>query len=330
MLPYTGTYQMQTVYDGTGRNRKKIVDPYIPDPDLVEAVNLALLLQKPLLLMGEPGCGKSELAKAVAYEWYGNEYKDSYFEWNIKSTAKAADGLYEFDHLRRLRDTSYEANKKKVDDPYNYIDFGPVYKAFTTSEKDYPAVLLIDEIDKAEIDFPNDLLQEIDRYAFTIKETGETITADHKPFIVITSNRERTLPDAFLRRCIYHYIQPLNKEKLTAIVKGRHFDGNTPDDTLKNELIDKAASVFLKLRDVASRESLADEKALSTSEFLDWYQALKSFSSDAGQTPANFIAELDAFLADGNKPIRFGNTLFKTQTSLLRFNLKQPGTNATA
>lgn len=184
----------------------ELMQPYFPDPDLVRAVNVALLINRPLLVMGEPGCGKSLLAKDIAWCWYGDQMlvNNKYFEWPIKSTSKAREGLYEFDYLGRLRDAN--AKSTKADNPEHYVRYGQLANAMRASTAGEKSVLLIDEIDKADIDFSNDLLNELEQNSFTIVETGKIETSSHKPFIVITSNSEKDLSDAFLRRCVFHYI----------------------------------------------------------------------------------------------------------------------------
>ena len=225
---------------------------YITTEDLEMAVNAAINLEKPLLVKGEPGTGKTELAKQVAIK-LGLKL----FEWNIKSTTKAHQGLYEYDAVSRLRDS--QLGDKKVNDIKNYIKKGTIWSAFSSEEK---AVLLIDEIDKADIEFPNDLLHELDKMKFLVYETGEIISANKRPIVIITSNNEKELPDAFLRRCFFHYIQFPDHETLTKIINV-HF----PD--IKKNLLQSALEIFFDIREFPGLK-----KKPSTSEILDWIKLL--------------------------------------------------------
>ena len=225
---------------------------YITTEDLEMAVNAAINLEKPLLVKGEPGTGKTELAKQVAIK-----LDLKLFEWNIKSTTKAHQGLYEYDAVSRLRDS--QLGDKKVNDIKNYINKGTIWSAFSSEEK---AVLLIDEIDKADIEFPNDLLHELDKMKFLVYETGEIISANKRPIVIITSNNEKELPDAFLRRCFFHYIQFPDQETLTKIINV-HF----PD--IKKNLLQSALEIFFDIREVPGLK-----KKPSTSEILDWIKLL--------------------------------------------------------
>ena len=225
---------------------------YISTKDLNVAVNAAITLEKPLLIKGEPGTGKTELAKQVAIK-LGLKL----FEWNIKSTTKAHQGLYEYDAVSRLRDS--QLGDKKVNDIKNYIKKGTIWSAFSSEEK---AVLLIDEIDKADIEFPNDLLHELDKMKFLVYETGEVISANKRPIVIITSNNEKELPDAFLRRCFFHYIQFPDHETLKKIINV-HF----PD--IKKNLLQSALEIFFDIREVPGLK-----KKPSTSEILDWIKLL--------------------------------------------------------
>ena len=227
-------------------------DRYIATDELKLAVNAAATLQRPLLIKGEPGTGKTMLAIEVA-----RALGKPLYQWHIKSTTKAQQGLYEYDAVSRLRDS--QLGDEKVHDISNYIVRGALWECFDAEEQ---PVLLIDEVDKADIEFPNDLLRELDRMEFDVYETRETISARHRPIIIITSNNEKDLPDAFLRRCFFHYIRFPDKDTMAQIV-GVHF----PD--LKKMLLKEAMEVFFNLRDVPGLK-----KKPSTSELLDWLKLL--------------------------------------------------------
>jgi MoxR-like ATPase len=225
---------------------------YVATDDLKLAVNAALALERPLLVKGEPGTGKTLLADEVA-----RALGRPLFQWHVKSTTKAQQGLYEYDAVSRLRDS--QLGDGRVADIAHYIKRGVLWDAFTS---DTPAVVLIDEIDKADIEFPNDLLRELDRMEFYVYETHETVVAKRRPLVVITSNNEKELPDAFLRRCFFHYIRFPDRETMTAIVDV-HFPG------LKRALLAEALEVFFELREVPGLK-----KKPSTSELLDWLKLL--------------------------------------------------------
>jgi MoxR-like ATPase len=225
---------------------------YVATDDLAIAVNAAVTLQRPLLVKGEPGTGKTELARQVA-----GALQLPLIEWHVKSTTKAQQGLYEYDAVSRLRDS--QLGDARVHEVRNYIRKGKLWQAF---EAEGRVVLLIDEIDKADIEFPNDLLQELDRMEFHVYETGEMVTARHRPVVIITSNNEKELPDAFLRRCFFHYIRFPDADTLAAIVRV-HF----PD--IKDQLLTAALTQFYKLREVPGLK-----KKPSTSEVLDWLRLL--------------------------------------------------------
>ncbi len=235
---------MTTRFDGS--------DAYVATDDLKMAVNAAATLQRPLLVKGEPGTGKTMLAQEVAAS-----LGKPLFEWHIKSTTKAQQGLYEYDAVSRLRDS--QLGDDKVHDISNYILQGPLWECFECDEQ---PVLLIDEIDKADIEFPNDLLREIDRMEFYVYETRKTVKAKQRPIIVITSNNEKELPDAFLRRCFFHYITFPDKETMQAIVDV-HFPG------IKKKLLAEAMDLFFDLREIPGLK-----KKPSTSELLDWLKLL--------------------------------------------------------
>ena len=225
---------------------------YIATDDLTMAVNAAVTLERPILVKGEPGTGKTQLAIEVA-----QSLGKPLHEWHIKSTTKAQQGLYEYDAVARLRDS--QLGDDRVHDIANYIVRGKIWEAF---ESDEQPVLLIDEIDKADIEFPNDLLRELDRMEFYVYETKRLVEARHRPIIVITSNNEKELPDAFLRRCFFHYIKFPDRETMTEIV-----DVHFPN--LKKDLLTEALNAFYKVRDVRGLK-----KKPSTSELLDWIKVL--------------------------------------------------------
>jgi MoxR-like ATPase len=225
---------------------------YIATEDLKVAVNAAVTLRRPLLVKGEPGTGKTVLAQEVA-----KSLGALLIEWNVKSTTKAQQGLYEYDAVARLRDG--QLGDERVHDIANYIKKGKLWEAFTAPEL---PVLLIDEIDKADIEFPNDLLQELDRMSFDVYETHETITAAERPIVIITSNNEKELPDAFLRRCFFHYIKFPDRDTMREIIEV-HF----PD--IQKNLVTKAMDMFYELREVPGLK-----KKPSTSELLDWLKLL--------------------------------------------------------
>ncbi len=244
------------------------VYPYYPSEPLKEAVNLAIALRRPLLLKGEPGCGKTRLALAVAYE-LGLDY----FEWHVKSTARAQDGLYMYDAVRRLHDAQLSKGLLSWGQQLamkDYIELGPLGEAFELGEQGQRSVVLIDEIDKADLDFPNDLLLELDQLRFTIRETKREIKVKKgsEPLIFITSNDEKELPPAFLRRCLYHYIQFPEEQQLIEIVKGRF--PTTPAE----EVIQAAVQRFIKLREESKGDPSIGNKQISTSELLDWFESL--------------------------------------------------------
>ncbi len=227
-------------------------DAYIATPDLNMAVNAAITLARPLLIKGEPGTGKTRLAMEVA-----TALGRPIFEWHVKSTSKAQQGLYEYDAVSRLRDS--QLGDARVADISNYILKGKLWEAF---DSEVQPVLLIDEIDKADIEFPNDLLRELDRMEFYVYETRELVQARHRPIIIITSNNEKELPDAFLRRCFFHYIRFPDPETMTRIVEA-HYPG------LRRELLAEALAAFFKVREMPGLK-----KKPSTSELLDWIKLL--------------------------------------------------------
>ncbi|NRQ16095.1 AAA family ATPase [Ensifer sesbaniae] len=243
---------------------------YIADKDLMIAVNAAIRLERPLLVKGEPGTGKTELARQIAAA-LGLEL----IEWSVKSTTKAQQGLYEYDAVSRLRDS--QLGDQRVNEVRNYIRKGKLWQAF---EADRRVVLLIDEIDKADIEFPNDLLQELDRMEFHVYETGEMISARQRPIVIITSNNEKELPDAFLRRCFFHYIRFPDAETLARIVEV-HYPG------IRKTLLSAALAAFYDIRQVPGLK-----KKPSTSEALDWIRLLVADEVD----PADLRADAKTML----------------------------------
>ncbi|APF37976.1 MoxR family ATPase [Chelatococcus daeguensis] len=238
-------------FDGT--------DTYVATEDLKVAVNAAIVLERPLLVKGEPGTGKTVLAEEIA-----RAVGAPLITWHVKSTTKAQQGLYEYDAVSRLRDS--QLGDPRVSDIANYIKRGKLWEAFVSERR---PVLLIDEIDKADIEFPNDLLLEIDRMEFHVYETGETVQARQRPIVVITSNNEKELPDAFLRRCFFHYIRFPDHETMARIVEV-HYPG------IKKRLVEEALRLFFDIRDVPGLK-----KKPSTSELIDWLKLLMAEDIDA-------------------------------------------------
>ncbi|MDJ0799769.1 MAG: MoxR family ATPase [Calothrix sp. MO_167.B12] len=279
-LEYTGKVQPQW---GERDANGQLLYPYLPYEELIEAVNLAIYLQRPLLLKGEPGCGKTRLARAVA-----DELGLPFAAWYIKSTSQAKDGLYTYDAVTRLRDAQLAAAGRiikdedipRISNPATYVQWGPLGRAFQNSQR---TVVLIDEIDKADIDFPNDLLLELDQQKFIVEETGEEIPAKTAPIVFITSNDEKDLPDAFLRRCLFHYIEFPSPEKLIEIVNA-HFPNS------QQQLVAQAVIRFLKLREEMGKDKGEAGKKVSTSELIDWFRVLRRYPED------EVLAKLDGKL----------------------------------
>jgi SpoVK/Ycf46/Vps4 family AAA+-type ATPase len=278
-------------------------DRYIATADLKVAVNAAVALERPLLIKGEPGTGKTVLAYEVA-----KAFDAPLITWHVKSTTKAHNGLYEYDAVSRLRDS--QLGEARVHDVRNYLKKGKLWEAFTSPTR---PVLLIDEIDKADIEFPNDLLQELDRMEFYVQEIDETIRAEVRPIVIITSNNEKELPDAFLRRCFFHYIRFPDAETLAAIVDV-HFPG------IKPRLVSEALKTFYEIRDTPGLK-----KKPSTSELLDWLKLLLVEDIDAEtlreKTPNKLIPPLHGALLKNEQDIH----LFERLAFLGRRDGARPG-----
>ena len=259
-------------------------DTYIATDDLRVAVNAAITLERPLLVKGEPGTGKTELARQISAA-----LDLPMIEWHIKSTTKAQQGLYEYDAVSRLRDS--QLGDEKVHDVSNYIRKGKRWQAFGAEGR---VILLIDEIDKADIEFPNDLLQELDQMSFHVYETGETVRAIHRPVVIITSNNEKELPDAFLRRCFFHYINFPDQDTMRKIVAVHH-----PD--IKDTLLTTALTQFYDIRDTAGLK-----KKPSTSEVLDWLKLLLAedlTADDLKRDGANALPKLHGALLKNEQDV---------------------------
>jgi MoxR-like ATPase len=273
-------------------------ETYVATEDLMVAVNAAVTLERPLLIKGEPGTGKTMLALEVA-----KALDRPLFQWHVKSTSKAQQGLYEYDAVSRLRDS--QLGDDRVHDIANYIVRGPLWDAFEAAS---PSVLLIDEIDKADIEFPNDLLRELDRMEFYVYETQKLVKARHRPAIIITSNNEKELPDAFLRRCFFHYIRFPDKETMERIVEV-HFPN------LKKTLLREALEVFFDIREVPGLK-----KKPSTSELLDWLKLLMAEDIPAealhGQDQGKIIPPLAGALLKNEQDVHlFERLVFLSRRS---------------
>ncbi|SPU52373.1 ATPase family associated with various cellular activities (AAA) [Brevundimonas vesicularis] len=278
-------------------------DRYIATSDLKVAVNAAVALERPLLIKGEPGTGKTVLAYEIA-----KAFDAPLITWHVKSTTKAHNGLYEYDAVSRLRDS--QLGEERVHDVRNYLKKGKLWEAFTAPTR---PVLLIDEIDKADIEFPNDLLQELDRMEFYVQETDETIRAEVRPIVIITSNNEKELPDAFLRRCFFHFIRFPDAETLSAIV-----DVHFP--SIKPRLVSEALKTFYEIRDTPGLK-----KKPSTSELLDWLKLLLVEDIDAEtlreKTPNKLIPPLHGALLKNEQDVH----LFERLAFLNRREGSRPG-----
>ncbi len=288
--------------------------PYDAGDELIEVVNLAIELGMPLLLEGEPGCGKSRLAHALVYEFNNGQQSGSikYYEWIVQSTSKAEDSLYQYDYIGRLQAAQISGilSQKEIEESSSeqknpatskdWVDLQPLGKAFKQShDKQEQSVVLIDEIDKADRDFPNDLLLAIESRRFFIKETGDLIQANDQafPLIIITSNQEKNLPNAFLRRCIYHYIELPNQERLRKILTERFTDA-------EKEVIIKAVDRFLEVRTSQDETKSEGEKKVSTSELIAWFKSLLKYK------PEEIIAKLN------EDKLPHASVLLKSRTDL--------------
>ncbi|MGF1523397.1 MAG: AAA family ATPase [Leptolyngbyaceae cyanobacterium] len=298
---YTG--KVQPKYGEQDPQTGQLLTPYLPSDELVEAVNLAIFLERPLLLKGEPGCGKTRLARAVAYE-LGLPFET----WYVKSTSRARDGLYTYDAVGRLRDAQLAANRviseaelNRIQQPAAYVNWEPLGRAFL---KDQRTVVLIDEIDKADIDFPNDLLLELDERRFKVEETGDEIQAKNAPIVFITSNDEKDLPDAFLRRCLFHYVDFPSKQRLVEIIRALFPPQGYPAATTK--VVDTSINRFLQLRQTQQTERAFTGKQVSTSELVDWMKVLLR------QPETTILNQLDG-------PLPYPGVLLKSQAAYQRY-----------
>lgn len=296
-LTYLGTKQPKP--GERDPKTQRLLYPYLPSEDLVEVVNLAIFLERPLLLKGEPGCGKTRLAQAVAYE-LGLPFE----AWYVKSTSRAQDGLYSYDTVGRLRDAQLAANQllepekiPRISNPTTYIKLGPLGKAFRAKQR---TIVLIDEIDKADIDFPNDLLLELDELRFVVEELDQKeVEAKFPPIVFITSNDEKDLPDAFLRRCLFHYVEFPRHDRLVMILQSMF-----PETSV--ELTNRAIDRFLKLRQEMQKQGGIATKKASTSELIDWFRVLRRYPQDEA------LAKLEGALP-------FGSVLVKSWADHQRY-----------
>ena len=319
-LDYTGRIHPANGGEWNKQLRRNLY-AYYPSDSLKEAVNLAIKLNRPLLLEGEPGCGKSELARAVFYEFskQSTNYEWHYRLWNVQSTSKAQDGFYTYDYIGRLqaaqlaevqiKDEQYDPAK-----PENYLELGPLGYAFdkdflnkTKSEKLYRTIVLIDEIDKADTDFPNDLLLALEDQCFEIKDLRPRqwlkANPEAPPIVFITSNQEKELPNAFLRRCLYHYIEfPNKKDDIKKIIQARF-------KSKRHKLVDKVIERFLELRSEMNDEKEETAKKVSTSELIDWFTVLNGYPSE------KVISKLE------NERYPFASTLLKSRRDKSEYGL---------
>lgn len=288
-------------------NEQFDIDPYFPSEGLIRAVEVARLLERPLLLRGAPGSGKTRLAEALAFELHGEQYQKNLFKWNIKSTTKANEGLYTYDHLQKLRDTQDDSISSKQIKEKIYWTLGPLGEAFQKANEDAPPpVLIIDEIDKADIDFPNDLLDVLDgkKKSFEIKEASDkrVIEAIKSPIIIITSNDERELPNAFLRRCVFYYLPFPDDKDLIRIAEANIAKFSNDDNLIK--LITPLVSYFTKKHKEMETNPNVD-KPVSTSELLDWLRVIAFYKPyDNGELT---VVEKEESTQGKNKELVFTN-----------------------
>lgn len=292
---YDHSFDFENEVLNSNKNKKtKWMSSYVLGEDLVNAINAALITGRPLLLKGEPGCGKTKVALAIAKFFHGKNAYKHYFEWHVKSKSKAKEGGYTYDHVRRLRDATIkeEGSKNRVAQSTEYIEMGPMgmaFKSIPTSE-DKPSILLIDEIDKGDIDFPNDLLLELDEMRFKIDEIDKYIDADRKrkPLVFITSNDERDLPPAFLRRCLYYYIPAHDKDLLIKIANFKNQE-LAKDIGLKDKQILGADKLEIIIKEFINERDLVNHtKKPSTSEMVDWLKMIIHRSKDVKLTDKAF------------------------------------------
>jgi len=340
------TYPLPNEKEWSGKrlysDNNAITEPiaaYFPGDNLIAAVEYARLLKRPLLVRGEPGCGKTRLAQAIAHELHGENYRQHYFEWHIKSTTKVTEGLYQIDHLGRLRDVEIGSKDpeavKESKDIANYRTFGPLGKAFLNSAKGYtkPTILLIDEIDKADLDFPNDLLLELDQKRFLVPETEEIIEADESLIVIITSNDEKELPNAFLRRCVFHYIEFPDKPDLEKIIRAKadEWKGKLDkenDEKLPDELVSVIAEKFVKLR-AEMKGWVNTTKVPATSELLDWLKLIYTqwlkgkITFKKSEKPED--DSILTLISAPNQKVLFPEILFKTVEDNQKFGNQSNG-----
>jgi MoxR-like ATPase len=272
----------------------KKMSSYVIGEDLVNAINAALVTGRPLLLKGDPGCGKTKVALAIAKFFHGKNAYKHYFEWHVKSKSKAKDGGYTYDHVRRLRDATMkdEATKAKVQNSHEYIEMGPMGMAFKSDTKndEKPSILLIDEIDKGDIDFPNDLLLELDEMRFKIDELDKFVSADRskKPLVFITSNDERDLPPAFLRRCLYYYIPAHDNDLLMLIANFKNAELAKDLNLKDNQILGVDKLQLLITEFIKERDQVNHTKKPSTSEMIDWLKLIIFNSKNSGLSDEAF------------------------------------------